>query len=205
VKFNDINQTEIEEVSNKDTLFSIIESLLFVCGEPIKLKDLSVILECGVDYTKALMGELADTYEDSKRGIKIININDEYQFITKPQNSDFIQKLLKTNTRQSLSQASLETLAIIAYKQPITRVDIDEIRGVKSDSAVMKLLERNLIRECGRLDAPGRPIQYATTEEFLKQFNLEKLDQLMPLDSLNSEILDEALFNEEEVATDTQL
>ena len=102
--------------------------------------------------------------------------------ITKAENSDYIQKLLKKNKRQSLSQASLESLAIIAYKQPITRVDIDEIRGVKSESAIHKLLEKDLIKEVGRLEVPGRPILFGTTEEFLRQFGLKELNELPSLD-----------------------
>ena len=105
-----------------------------------------------------------------------------YQLVTKAENSDFIQKLLKKNRRQSLSQASIESLAIIAYKQPITRIDIDEIRGVKSESAIQKLVEKNLIKDIGRLEVPGRPILYGTTDEFLRQFGLETLKELPSLD-----------------------
>ena len=177
-----INQTEIKEVINKDIYFSIIESLLFVSGEPMKLKDIANIIECNMKYTEDLLSEIMFNYDDSARGIKLININNEYQLVTKPQNSDFIQKILKTNIRQSLSQASLETLAIIAYKQPITRIDIDEIRGVKSDSAVSSLAERGLIKETGRLNVPGRPLLFCTTDEFLKQFNIKSLQELPSLD-----------------------
>jgi segregation and condensation protein B len=182
MKNKEIIQTEIKGVSEKDKYFSIIESLLFVSGEPLKLKDMTMILECSSAYAKELLKELSYIYEEDRRGIKLININDEYQLVTKPQNSDYIQKILKTNSRQSLSQASLETLAIIAYKQPITRIDIDEIRGVKSDSAVIKLVEKNLIKECGRLEVPGRPILYSTTDEFLRQFNLENIKELPALE-----------------------
>lgn len=199
MKFNSVQQIEIPEASNRDILFSVVESLLFVSGDPLKLKDIASIIECSIDYTNSLMSEFMMRYEEDIRGIKVICINDAFQFVTKPQNSDFIQKLLKTNSRQSLSQASLETLAIIAYKQPITRVEVDEIRGVKSDSAIAKLLERSLIRECGRLEVAGRPIQYTTTEEFLKQFNLEKITELVPLEDLISEKNDnsQAVLNEE--------
>ena len=98
--------------------------------------------------------------------------------VTKPCNSEFIQKLLKTNTRKSLSQASLETLAIIAYKQPITRVEIEEIRGVKSDRAVYTLSEKKLVEESGRKNVPGRPIIYITTDEFLKHFDFHSLNEM---------------------------
>ncbi|GIM30549.1 segregation and condensation protein B [Clostridium polyendosporum] len=193
----DINQFEFEEISKKDTLLSIIESLLFVSGEPLGVKDIAKILECSIEDTEMVLEELKLSYEDSARGIKLITINGMYQLVTKPQNSDFIQKLLKKNTRQSLSQASLESLAIIAYKQPITRIDIDEIRGVKSDSAIQKLVEKNLVKEVGRLDVIGRPIQYGTTDEFLRQFGLQDLKELPSLD-----LFADNIENEEETHYD---
>lgn len=178
-----IDQLEINEVSNKNKYFSIIESLLFVSGEPLGLKNIAEIIQCDLKYTDKLLEEMTVIYEDNSRGIKLISIDDNYQLVTKPHNSEYIQKLLKTNKRQSLSQASLEALAIIAYKQPVTRIDIDEIRGVKSDRAIVSLHEKNLIKECGRLEAPGRPILYGTTNEFLRYFNLANLEELPSLDS----------------------
>jgi segregation and condensation protein B len=191
MKKDDILQTEIKEISNKERYFSIIESLFFVSGEPMKLKTIAEILECSPAYAKNILKEMMFIYEEDTRGIKLVNMNDEYQLVTKPMNSEFVLKILKTNNRQALSQASLETLAIIAYKQPITRVDIDEIRGVKSDSAVAKLLEKELIKEAGRLDAPGRPILYTTTDEFLKHFNLQNIKELPSIESIIDEYLDE--------------
>jgi segregation and condensation protein B len=195
-----INQTEIKEAFNKEKYHSVIESLLFVSGDPMKLKDIATIIECSLSFTKDILEYMTFSYEDSNRGIKIININDEYQLVTKPQNSDYIQKILRTNIRQSLSQASLETLAIIAYKQPITRVDIDEIRGVKSESAISNLIEKGLIKENGRLDVPGRPILYVTTEEFLKQFDLGNLKELPSLEQFIYENDKEIEEHSEEIA-----
>lgn len=187
-----INQLEIGELSNKSKYFSIIESLLFVSGEPLKLKNIAAILECEIQYTAEILNEMQLKYVEEERGIKLIAINDEYQLVTKSQNGDYVQKLLKTNTRQSLSQAALESLAIVAYKQPITRAQIDEIRGVKSDRAILTLQEKNLIKESGRLEAPGRPILYGTTEEFLRCFDLSNLEQLPELESLLNEAEEEA-------------
>lgn len=195
-----INQTEIKEAFNKEKYHSVIESLLFVSGDPMKLKDIATIIECSLSFTKDILEYMTFSYEDSNRGIKIININDEYQLVTKPQNSDYIQKILRTNIRQSLSQASLETLAIIAYKQPITRVDIDEIRGVKSESAISNLMEKGLIKENGRLDVPGRPILYVTTEEFLRQFDLGNLKELPSLEQFIYENDKEIEEHSEEIA-----
>lgn len=190
-KLNNIEakQFEFEELSLKPKIKSAIESLLFVSGNPLTLKDLSNALEVPNKYLKEVLDEMIREYdEDESRGIKIILINEEFQFVTKEKNSDYIQNLLKKNKRQSLSQASLESLAIIAYKQPITRIDIDEIRGVKSESAIQRLVEKELIKEVGRLDVPGRPILYGTTEEFLRQFGLKELRDLPDLENFEEEL-----------------
>ena len=178
----EFGQVEFEEASKKQRIKSIIESILFVTGEPLSLRDISINLEMPPRYIEEILNEMITDYEASERGIKLISIKDNYQLVTKSENSDYIQRLLKKNKRQSLSQASLESLAIIAYKQPITRIDIDEIRGVKSESAIQKLIEKNLIKESGRLDVPGRPILYSTTDEFLRQFELNDLKELPSLD-----------------------
>ncbi|MBU3180441.1 SMC-Scp complex subunit ScpB [Clostridium psychrophilum] len=184
---NEINskQLQIEPVSTKERYFSIIESLLFVAGESLKLTEIASILQCNIAFTKKVIGELQEIYEEESRGIRIIVTNDEYQFVTKPCNSEFVQQLLKTNTRRSLSQASLETLAIIAYKQPITRVEVEEIRGVKSDRAIYTLSEKSLIEENGRKSVPGRPIIYVTTSEFLKHFDFQNLNEMPSFEDFN--------------------
>ena len=183
----DIGQFEFKEVSRKDTQKGIIEAMLFVSGEPLSLRDIAINLEATPKYVEELLDEMIKDYDEVSRGIKLISINGAYQLVTKAEHSDYIQKLLKKNKRQSLSQASLESLAIVAYKQPITRIDIDEIRGVKSDSALQKLIEKDLIKEVGRLEVPGRPILYGTTEEFLRQFELKDLNDLPSLDLFGQE------------------
>jgi segregation and condensation protein B len=188
MKNEDINQIEIEEASSTSIYFSIIESLLFVSGEPLEVKQIASILECSVGFTRDLLNEMIKLYDMENRGIKIINVNNSYSLVTKPENSDYIEKLFGNNSRQSLSQAALETLAIVAYKQPITRVDIDEIRGVKSDRAISNLVEKGLIKEGGRLEVPGRPILYGTTDEFLKHFGLQNIDQMPSLDEIIGKI-----------------
>ena len=180
----------------KDSLKSAIESLLFASGEPLSLQDLINHLEEKSKLIEIIIEEMTEEYEISNRGIKIICIKGSYQLVTKAQNADYIQKLLKKNKRQSLSQASIESLAIVAYKQPITRIDIDEIRGVKSESAIQRLMEKELIKELGRLDVPGRPILYGTTEEFLRQFELKDLKELPSLDLFGQD--DEVQDNEVE-------
>ena len=183
----------------KNSLKSAIEALLFASGEPLSLQDLVNHLEEKSKLIEIIIEEMMEEYENSNRGIKIICIKGSYQLVTKSQNADYIQTLLKKNKRQSLSQASLESLAIVAYKQPITRIDIDEIRGVKSDSALQRLIERDLIKEIGRLDVPGRPILFGTTEEFLRQFELKDLQGLPSLDLFGQEDFEENEIQENEV------
>lgn len=166
----------------KNSLKSAIEALLFASGDPLSLQDLVNHLEEKSKLIEIIIQEMMEEYDMTSRGIKLICIKGGYQLVTKSENADHIQKLLKKNKRQSLSQASIESLAIVAYKQPITRIDIDEIRGVKSDSALQRLIERDLIKEIGRLEVPGRPILYGTTEEFLRQFELKDLQELPSLD-----------------------
>ncbi len=196
-----VTQFEFKEISKKEPLKAIIEAMLFVSGEPLSLRDIAVNLEITPKYTEEILGEMMLDYEVSNRGIKLIQINGAYQLVTKSEYSDYIQKLLKKNRRQSLSQASLESLSIIAYKQPITRVDIDEIRGVKSDSAIQKLVERELVAEVGRLEVPGRPILYGTADEFLRQFGLAAIDELPSLDLFEEVESDDELM--EEIVLDT--
>lgn len=190
-----VNQIEINQLSKKNRYFSIIESILFASGEALNLIEISNIIECDADYTYELLEEMKNKYEEDERGIFLINMNDNYMLVTKSENSKYIQKLLKKNNKHSLSRAALETLAIIVYRQPITRVEIDEIRGVKSDKAIETLQERGLIKEFGRKQALGRPIMYVTTNEFLKYFGLKDLKEMPVLE----DFLDESeLTNDKE-------
>lgn len=183
----DVKQYEFNELSRKSDIKSAIESMLFVSGEPLPLRELSNNLELKEKNVEEILNEMANEYEDKSRGIRLISINGAYQLVTKSENTDFVQKLLKKNKKHSLSQASIESLAIIAYKQPITRIDIDEIRGVKSESAIARLIERGLIKDIGRLEVPGRPILYGTTDEFLRQFGLQTIKELPSLDLYSDE------------------
>ncbi|SHF13485.1 SMC-Scp complex subunit ScpB [Alkalibacter saccharofermentans] len=161
---------------------SIIESILFAMGEPVSLGELSQALEEDSTSVKKTIQELMDEYKDAGRGVRIKQMNNRYQMCTDPQNYEFIHKLLYEKNKASLSQASLETLAIIAYKQPVTRVEIEALRGVKSSSSIQTLLDRNLIKEGGRLDAPGKPMLFETTVEFLKYSNITNIKELPSYD-----------------------
>ena len=186
-------QFEFEEVSIKPKMKSAIEAMLFVSGEPLPAKELMANLEIDNKLILEIINEMMEEYKKEDRGLRLIEINGGYQLVTKEENSDYIQKLLKKNRKHSLSQASIESLAIIAYKQPITRIDIDEIRGVKSESALQRLVERSLIREVGRLEVPGRPILYGTTDEFLRQFGLKNLKELPSLDLYEDKETEESI------------
>lgn len=188
MKMNDIDFKDIEtdSIKQKNKYFSAIEAVLFMSGEPLKLTEIAAIIGLTSTHCEKVLNELMQNYEAKDRGIKLIRLNNKFQFITKGQNSNYIQQLLKVNSRQSLSQGALETLAIAAYKQPITRMEIDEIRGVKSDRAIASLVEKNLIKECGRMETAGRPILYATTDEFLKSFEIQSIEELIKIDELNN-------------------
>jgi segregation and condensation protein B len=161
---------------------AILEGLLFASGdEGITVKELANIMEISVKAVEHLIEELKYDYEHASRGIMIMQANDVYHLTTKPEHSEYFKKFLETPHLSRMSQAALETLAIIAYKQPITRSEIDEIRGVKSDRPVQTLLARSLIEEVGRKDGVGRPVLFGTTKDFLTFFGLTSLEELPPL------------------------
>ncbi len=158
---------------------AVLEGLLFVVGDDgLTLKQIMDILEIDIDEAKAIVMELQQSYEDEKRGIKINILGDRFKLSTKKEHRSYYQKLLETPENNSLSQAALETLAIVAYNEPLTRIEIDEIRGVNSRDMLRKLVAKGLIKEEGRSDLPGRPILYATTNEFLDYFGLASREEL---------------------------
>ena len=157
---------------------SIIESILFAAGESVSRKELADILEMTEEEIIKAVDRLSDFYRENERGLKIICLEDEYQLCTVEQNYRYVQAIAEPRKKQTLSPAALETLSIVAYHQPVTRGSIEYIRGVNSDGPVNRLIERGLIEEGGRLDAPGRPILYVTTQEFLRSFGLSSLSEL---------------------------
>lgn len=166
-----------------------IEGILFAAGEPVKAAKLAVVLDTDIERIKAAVAELREEYDSNKRGFSIIDILDGYQICSRPEYYAYIQEILGEQRNQPLSNAAMEALAIIAYKQPITRGQIERIRGVNSDGCVNRLYERGLVDEAGRLDAPGRPILYKTTDTFLRCFGLTSPKDLPPvnLDKLTNE------------------
>ncbi|SES70181.1 condensin subunit ScpB [Natronincola peptidivorans] len=162
----------------RDEIKSILESILFVWSEPIAIKELSKALSLDIQEVETILRDMIDEFNYNKRGIQIIKMNDYYQLSTRPEHYSYINKLLAPKMSKGLTQAALETLAIIAYKQPITKIEIEELRGVKCDKALSTLQEKNLIEEQGRLDKIGRPIIYGTTIIFLKTFGLKSIEDL---------------------------
>ena len=167
---------------NKDKIPYAIEGILFAAGEPVKTAKLAAVLEIETEAVEEAVKLLRYDYDTNERGFMIIDIDEGYQICSRPEYYNYIQVILGEQRRQALSNAAMEALAIIAYKQPITRGQIEYIRGVNSDGAVNRLAERGLIEECGRLDAPGRPILYRTTQNFLRCFGLSTPQDLPELD-----------------------
>lgn len=165
---------------------AVIEALLFTWGDSLSVEDIANIMELDKEKTREILNELVDEFNFHRRGLRIIKANDSYQICTRPEHFSWVKKLNTSKPNRNLSNASLETLSIIAYKQPITKIEIENIRGVKSDKAIETLFDKDLICELGRLEKTGRPIIYGTTEEFLKLFSLGSLEDLPDIDNLNS-------------------
>jgi segregation and condensation protein B len=163
-------------------LKSVLESLMFAWGEPLSINEMSKILEIPVKSLAAVLDEMISEFRDNEdRGLLIQRFGNSYQLTTKRENYEYIQSLLENTVNKSLSTAAMETLSIIAYKQPVTKVEIERIRGVKCSQVVKGLLDKGLIKETGRLDKPGRPVVYSTTDEFLRHFGLTSIDELPAL------------------------
>lgn len=157
---------------------AIVEAILFTMGESVELERIAKTLELDTEQTKKIVENLMKRYEDDSIGIKIMELDGSYQMCTKGEMYEYLVKIAKQPKKHVLTDVLLETLSIIAYKQPITKAEIEKIRGVSCDHAVNKLVEYNLVCELGRLDAPGRPLLFGTTEEFLRRFGVHSIDEL---------------------------
>ena len=186
---------EIEKIK------SIIEAILFAAGRQVNIKELIVSLEMSREDIENIIDVMKEEYKAQERGIEIIKIEDNYQLCTKKELYDYIYPILDKRAKPNLSNAALETLAIIAYNPRATRPEIEAIRGVNSDGTIYKLLEYGLIEEAGKADLPGRPTTYKTTQEFLKMFgytDLNKLPELprYKLDSNRQIVIDDLIETE---------
>lgn len=158
-----------------------LEAVLFAMGDSVELNKLAQAIGRTASYTKKILDEMREEFDSENRGIRLLELDGSYQFCTKKEYFDCLITIAKQAKKPGLTDVMLETLAIIAYKQPVTKGEIEAIRGVKSDHAVNKLIEYNLVQELGRLDAPGRPILLGTTEVFLRYFGLDNMENLPEL------------------------
>lgn len=166
---------EIEQIK------SIIESILFAAGRDVKITEFMSVLELGKEEIMPIMENLINEYKAKDRGIEIIKVNDGFQMCTKKENYEYLYQIFDKRSKPNLSNAALETLSIIAYNPKITRAEIESIRGVNSDGTIYKLMEYGLIESAGKLDLPGRPTAYRTTDNFLKTFGFTSLEELPEL------------------------
>lgn len=166
---------------------AIIEAILFTMGEAVELGKIAEAIELEKPATKKILVEMMEEMNSSERGVTITELDGAYQMCTKSEMYEYLIRIAKQPKHRVLTDVLLETLSIVAYKQPVTRAEIEKIRGVSSDHAVSKLVEYNLIRELGRLDAPGRPLLFGTTEEFLRSFGVNSIDNLPVLSAVQVE------------------
>ncbi|MCR4956038.1 MAG: SMC-Scp complex subunit ScpB [Lachnospiraceae bacterium] len=180
---------------NKEQAKAAIEAILFSFGDSVELNKIASAIETDNDTAVSYIEELMEEYEEDNRGLKIIELDNSYQMCSKTEYYDVLIKVKEQPRKYVLTDVLLETLSIIAYKQPITRVEIEKIRGVSCGHAVNRLVEYNLVQELGRLDAPGRPLLFGTTEEFLRSFGVNSVDELP---SLKAEQMEEFKAQAEE-------
>ncbi len=166
---------------------AIIEAILFTMGESVELSRIAEAISLDKKQTKELIDRMRLRYEDDSTGVRIIELDGAYQMCTKPEMYEYLIRIAKQPKKRVLTDVLLETLSIIAYKQPVTKAEIEKIRGVSSDHAVNKLVEYGLVCELGRLEAPGRPLLFGTTEEFLRCFGVQSIEELPVLSPVQVE------------------
>lgn len=166
---------------------AVIEAILFAMGESVEISRLAEVIEEDKKITKQILNEMAEQYQEENRGISLIWLEDSVQLCSKGEFYEYLIKIAKAPRKVVLTDSLMETLSIIAYKQPITRLEIEKIRGVSCDHAVNRLLEFELITELGRKDAPGRPLLFGTTEQFLRSFGVKSLEELPEVSTVQLE------------------
>lgn len=165
----------------KKKVFAVIEAILFTMGDSVEINKIADVIEEDIKVTKELLKEMNEQYEQEQRGIQLVQFDDSVQLSTKADMYEYLIKIAKAPRKMVLSDTVIETLSIIAYKQPVTRAEIERVRGVSCDHAVTKLIEYDLIMEVGRMDAPGRPLLFGTTEQFLRCFGVKSIEELPEL------------------------
>lgn len=179
------------QMASKKTIKSAIESMMFVWGKPLDIKDVADVFNIDKKEIYEYFKELQEEYEQEGRGIVIREVNKSFQFVTRKENLDYIERLCTPVKHKRLSQSALEVLAIVAYKQPVTKGEIEAVRGIRCDRVIEGLAKKNLVAEVGRSDAVGRPILYGTTDEFLKQFGFETLKELPAIEDIEGVLSDD--------------
>ena len=164
-----------------------IEAILFTMGDAVELERIAKAIEQTPEETLKLLHGMMEDYKKEERGIQLIELDNSFQLCTKKEYYEDLIRIAKQPKKAALTDVAMETLSIVAYKQPITKAEIEKIRGVKCDHAINRLIEYNLIKELGRLDAPGRPILFGTTEEFLRNFGIQSLDDLPAINPVQVE------------------
>lgn len=186
-----------DEVQEPENIEAIVEGLLYIVGDDgVKANQIASVINKSLEDTKAILESIRSKYASELFGIELVDFGSNYKFVSKKAVYPYAQELFHTAKPNTLSQSALETLAIIAYKQPITRVEIEELRGVGADMMLRKLQARNLIKEAGRSEAPGRPILYEVTEEFMDSFKLYSLNELPDLPEYSEDEENQDLFNQ---------
>ena len=178
-------------MSSRKTIKSAIESMMFIWGEPLDVKDIADVFNIDKKEAYECCRELMEEYEQEGRGILIREVNKAFQFTTRPGNLPYIERLCTPTRHRRLSQSALETLAIVAYRQPVTKGEIESIRGIRCDRVMEGLVRKGLVRDVGRSEAVGRPILYGTTDEFLKQFGFETIRELPEIKDIEGLLDDE--------------
>ena len=177
-------------------LKGVLEGLLFVVGdEGITMKELLEIMNISKEELQQLIIELKEEYENDNRGIRLSILGDAFKLTTKKEHKEYYEKILKNEESNTLSSSAIETLAIIAYNEPITRIQVDEIRGISSAVMIRKLVAKGFLKEVGKSNLPGRPILYKTTSEFLDYFNMSSIDDLPKIDSIDEVVDDIDLYD----------
>jgi segregation and condensation protein B len=172
------NMLEESMIMDTKEMQSIIEGILFTMGEAVPIEQIAMAIDNDVEITRRIINQMKDNYSQKHHGIMILELENSYQMCTKKEIYEYLVKIAKQPRKYILTDVLLETLSIIAYKQPVTKMEIEKIRGVKSDHSVNKLVEFTLVEEVGRLDVPGRPIQFGTTQEFLRRFGVSSREDL---------------------------
>ena len=181
---------------------AVLEAILFTMGDSVEIDRLAAVIEESRETTKGLLEELAAEYEKADRGIALMTLDNAIQMCTKSDLYEYLIRIAKTLKKFVLTDTLLETLSIIAYKQPITRLEIEKVRGVSCDHAVNRLLEFDLITEVGRMDAPGRPLLFGTTEQFLRSFGVKSIEDLPELSAVQIEEFKQQAESEVEMQLD---